>query len=146
MDTEKTNNLIANLASKRQQLQDQMSKKREVVLKLQNDIAGLEEKSQQIETNISNIKLRAEKQAAMRDRAKSINSDKPKIIDVEEDAAITTAAMDASSISTGGDFGGWRHYSKVGEVVKRTTTKKKKKKRIVEFMESFWDSIENGEN
>jgi len=145
MDSEKTNNMIANLASKKQQLQDQISKKREIVLKFQNDIADLEEKSQQIENNISNIKLRAEKEASMNDRKKSINNDKPKITDVEEDAAITTGAMDVASISTGGDFGGWRHYSKVGDTVKRTPTKKKKIRKIVEFMESVFDSIENGD-
>jgi len=144
MDTEKINNMIANLVSKKQQLQRQISKRREIILKEQNTIADLQEQVDDIDSNISNIRVRAEKQNNVKPMQKP-NNNNP--MDVEEsDAAISTGAMDAASPGIGGATGGWRHYSKMGEVLKlpipSDERKKKKKIKIEEFMNSFLESIE----
>lgn len=152
MDTEKTNAMIMNLASKRQALQQEIRKRREKILDLQEDVAGIEEKVQEIDANIAKIKVRASREEEKNKDARDANDieDGDTPLEVEEDApmagdgAISTAALSAASTSTGGDFGGWRHYSKVGDTQKRSTSdkKKKKKKKFYEYMDSYWDLIE----
>ena len=59
------------------------------------------------------------------------------------DAGTTTATLDASSETKGGDYGGWRHYKKIGDVATRKSGKKKKKKKKNEFktyISRVWDS------
>jgi len=152
MDIEKVNAMIANLVSKREWLQNDINKKREDILRVQEDVAGLQEKVQEIDKNIAEIKLRADKD---KEREQSQNepmvkkpidkNSNPLGVEEEADAATNTGSLDASSVSSGGNFGGWRHYSKMGEVSKRSRPKKKKKKKIVEFVDSFFELIENGE-
>ena len=133
-----TNIMITNLAKKGQQLQLQINKKKEAIRSQQEKIGRLEEQVQDIHADIAKLKLRDAKEAE-----KKKPTDNP--MDVEEsDAAITTGAMDGASQSTGGDYGGWRHYSKMGDVLRRSTPSKKKKK-IDEFMDSFGESVEDGE-
>lgn len=136
MDSEKTNKLVANLVGKKLQLQDQINKKRETIVREQESVAELQEKLQNIDLKISDIKLRAEKEAE--------NKSPKNPLDVEEsDAATTTAALDGASQSIGGDFGGWRHYSKIGDT--QTRKRKSKKKKIDEFMDSYFDESIEGE-
>ena len=157
MDIEKVNAMIASLISKRQSIQDDINKERQAILGIQENIASMEEDIQGIDEDIAQIKLRAEKQKEKEQAKKDAMEKKaPEPLEVEEevaggDAATTTGSLSAASVSHGGDFGGWRHYSKMGEVQKRSTPKKKKKKkkakkrRVVEFVDSVFESIENGE-
>jgi len=134
-----TNIMITNLAKKGQQLQLQINKKKEAIRSQQEKIGRLEEQVQDIHADIAKLKLRDAKEAE-----KKKPTDNP--MDVEEsDAAITTGALDGASQSSGGaGQSGWRYYSKIGDVLRRSTPSKKKKK-IDEFMDSFGESVEDGE-
>jgi len=140
---------ILNLAKKRENLQDQVNKKKSLIANIQDKIGGYEEQIQQIDKQIATIKYRDAQQDAQLAKEKEKNSDNPMEVEEEADAAITTGALDASSQSVGGDYGGWRHYSKIGDTSTRKTPKvkkAKKKKNIYKFMEHVWDeTIDNGE-
>lgn len=139
MADRQTNMKIAGLVNRRQQFQDQINTRKEDITELQEQIDKFEEQVQVIDQNIARMKVRAEKE---------VEDEQPLDAPVEEsDAATTTGSLDASSQSSGGDYGGWRHYSKVGEVQRRAKpecdTKKKKKckkKNVYDFMDHVWDS------
>ena len=120
---------ILNLMKKKEYLMDDNTNKREQIVSLQDKINNNNEDIQEIDKDIESIKYNS-----AQDRIDDNDIDKKPLADVEEDAdaAITTGALDASSVSNGGDYGGWKHYSKIGD------TKKRDKKNIYKFMDEFW--------
>ena len=142
MDSRQVDMKVANLASKRKALYDQMNIRKEKMADLQEQVAKFEEQIQLIDQNIAKIKVRAEKEAGQ-----EADSNQPDEVE-ESDGAITTGGLDASSQSTGGDYGGWRHYKKVGDTKTRKKTCKKKKckkKNVYDFVDHVWDSNGDGE-
>ena len=149
--------MVINLVQKKKNLQDQIGKKKEKITSIQDEVNNLEKQIQDVEEKVSKLKYRAAKEE-VRDQQDSQKremefEEAPAGAPVAGDGAISTAALDASSTSAGNKYGGWRHYSKIGEEPLRRKfkndtedSKKKKKKKITEFVDYFFGSqIEEGE-
>ena len=142
---------ILGLAKKRESIQDQINRKKSQIADIQKGIDKYDEQLQYIDKQIANIKYKdAKNDVDNKKNAKGDPNTNPMEVEEEADAATTTGSLDAASQSSGGDYGGWRHYSKVGQTLKRNEPKKakkmKKKKNIYNYMDHVWDdSIDDGE-
>jgi len=138
-----TETKILNMLKKKSSLQDQIKRYNDQLEGIQSKIDSYNEQIDDIESNIAHLRYNAaKKQEKQKDTIE--NSDKNSIeVEEEADAAITTGALDAASQSTGGDFGGWRHYSKIGDTQTRYTSRKEKKKNIYNYMDHLWDKDSN---
>jgi len=139
---------ILSLAKKRESLQDQMNRKKSRIAAIQDNVDNYDEQIQHIDKQIATLKFRdAQAEADKKNEPSKADDKNPMEVEEEADAATTTGSLDASSQSSGGDYGGWRHYAKVGSTLKRNEPKKKKKKKnIYKFMDHVWDdSIGDGE-
>jgi len=133
MSDEQTNRQLMSLSSKKQSLFDKRTKLRDQISKLRDSANEIEEQIQKIERDMDRLKF---KQSKEKDISHNDNQqdklDTSDSLDVDEDApvgdgAISTGALDASSVSHGGDYGGWRFYDKVGSTSQREKKKKSKK-------------------
>jgi len=150
MGDRKTNMMIANLASRKESLQTQVNKKKEDISKIEEDISKLNEQIDKINTDISKIQMRAEKESGNEPDEladTTVQGDESQSLETEEaDAATTIGSLDASS---SGDFGGWRHYGKIGDTASRFSGKRKKKKnkreKILSYINKVFDPDTNND-
>lgn len=126
---------IANLISRQQRFQDQIGRKEEAIANLNDDVTKLRDEVHKLETAINVIRAKEAKRDAE-------EAEKETEMEEEADAATTTASLDAASTSSGGNFGGWRHYDKIGDT-KTRCKKDKKKKKCYDFLNRIWNN--NGE-
>lgn len=132
-----TQDQIINLTRQRENLQDNVNTRKDEIRKIQDEIDKYNEDIEEIDKRISRLKVQS---------AEKYKNIKNEPVEEEADAAITTGALDASSQSSGGDYGGWRYYSRIGDTEKRPKMKKvKKKKNIYNYMEHVWDNSIDGE-
>ena len=115
---------VSNLLSKKQDIQGKIRQYKEQLNSIKEKIYDLEEVSQDIDHDIAEIRIRAEKESDRDDTKEDPNNRNPLAEEGEGgpsvgDGATSTASLDGASQSTGGDYGGWRHYSKIGQVLKR---------------------------
>ena len=141
MGDRRTNMMLANLASRKQNIQDQVDKKQEDIDKIQDDIDNLNDQIKKIDDDINKLRIKAglDKESNTEDEFNTTD-DQTDMETEEADAAITIGSLDAAS---DGDYGGWKHYGKIGDTASRFSGKRKKKKnkrdKILSYINKAFD-------